>query len=63
MKKTNKKEENNNWLAIGMCMGLCLGVGIGAATDNIATWLPIGLCLGVSLGLAFSGEKEDKDKK
>ena len=29
--KNNEKEENKNWLPIGMCIGLCMGTAIGAA--------------------------------
>jgi uncharacterized membrane protein YoaK (UPF0700 family) len=60
--KNNEKEENKNWVPIGMCIGLCMGTAIGAATNNIALWLPIGLCLGLSLGAAFSESKDKKDK-
>ena len=58
-----KKENNNYWLPIGMCLGISIGTAVGAATKNMGLWIPIGLCLGMSLGIVISSTKDKNDKK
>ena len=58
-----KKEDENYWLPIGMCLGISIGTAIGAATNNMGLWIPLGLSIGLCLGLLFSGSEDKNDKK
>ena len=68
----DKKDKDNQiqYMPIGMCLGLSIGMAVGAAMDNIS----VGMCMGLGIGLCFgssldnakqakSKEAEEQDKK
>ena len=47
----DKKDKNNQiqYMPIGMCLGLSIGMAIGSAMGNIS----VGMCMGLGIGLCF----------
>ena len=58
-----KKANNGNNIALGICMGIAFGAVIGMLTDNIGLWIPIGLCLGIAVGASLPMAKGRSEKK
>lgn len=58
----NKKDDNTQYLPIGMCIGLAIGVGIGAALGNIPLYMCIGLSIGVGIGALIDSKNKEKSK-
>ena len=47
----DKKDKNNQiqYMPIGMCLGLSIGMAIGSAMGTIS----VGMCMGLGIGLCF----------
>ena len=47
----DKIDKNNQiqYMPIGMCLGLSIGMAIGSAMGNIS----VGMCMGLGIGLCF----------
>ena len=47
----DKKDKNNQiqYMPIGMCLGLSIGMAIGSAMGNIS----VGMCMGLGIGMCF----------
>ena len=47
----DKKDKDNQiqYMPIGMCLGLSIGMAIGSAMGNIS----VGMCMGLGIGLCF----------
>ena len=47
----DKKDKNDQiqYMPIGMCLGLSIGMAIGSAMGNIS----VGMCMGLGIGLCF----------
>ncbi len=56
----NRKDDNNQYMPIGMCIGLAIGVGIGAALGNISLYMCIGLSIGLGIGVIIDSKNMDK---
>ena len=56
----NRKDDNNQYMPIGMCIGLAIGVGIGAALGNISLYMCIGLSIGLGIGVIIDLKNMDK---
>ena len=59
-KNKNSKNEQDSYLAIGMCCGVSIGIAIGAATDSMNISLALGICIGTAVGLLIDKIKNKK---
>lgn len=46
----NKKEPENHYLSMGMCLGLSIGTAIGVTLHNIPLGCSLGMCVGLCIG-------------
>ena len=53
----DKKDKDNQiqYMPIGMCLGLSIGMAVGAAMDNIS----VGMCMGLGIGLCFGSSLDN----
>ncbi|HBR08605.1 MAG TPA: DUF2700 domain-containing protein [Clostridiales bacterium] len=52
------KNEEDNYLAVGMCLGMCLGMTAGQLIfKNSAVGMGIGMCLGGAIGSSIKQKK------
>ena len=56
----DKKDKDNQiqYLPIGMCLGLSIGMALGAAMGNIS----IGMCMGLGIGLCFGSSLDNANR-
>ncbi len=46
--------EEDNYLAVGMCLGMCFGALVGHLLfKNMGVGMGIGMCLGLTIGLSI----------
>lgn len=52
------ENEEDNYLAVGMCLGMCLGMTVGQLLfKNISVGMSIGMCLGLAIGSSIKKKK------
>ena len=58
MADQEKKNDQVQYMPLGLCIGLSLGVAIGAAMGNVG----VGMCMGLGIGMCFGAALDARKK-